>query len=65
MVEDTSEEVGRVSAAAVLQRAAREAREGRRLAEFGAHALATITYNAYGTPSLLYLFLAAEKETHT
>ncbi|KAM3955927.1 transcription factor CP2 like gemini isoform 2-T2 [Aphomia sociella] len=51
MVEDTShssqQQTDRVSAAAVLQFAAREAREGRRLAEFGAHAFASITYNAY------------------
>lgn len=51
MVEDTShgcqQNTDRVSAAAVLQFAAREAREGRRLAEFGAHAFASITYNAY------------------
>lgn len=39
---------GRVSAAAVLEVAAREAREGRRLTEFGAHAFAAITYNSYG-----------------
>lgn len=50
MVEDTTMSQGndRMSAAAVLQFAAREAREGRRLTEFGAHAFATITYNAYG-----------------
>ena len=48
MVEDTAQQSDRVSAAAVLQFAAREAREGRRFAEFGAHAFASITYNAYG-----------------
>ncbi|XP_013188279.1 transcription factor CP2 isoform X4 [Amyelois transitella] len=52
MVEDTSQHNGqndRVSAAAVLQFAAREAREGRRFAEFGAQAFASITYNAYAS----------------
>ncbi|XP_041988469.1 transcription factor CP2-like protein 1 isoform X2 [Aricia agestis] len=48
MVEDT-QQPDRVSAAAVLQFAAREASEGRRFAEFGAHAFASITYNAYAT----------------
>lgn len=48
MVEDTTPQQERVSAAAVLQFAAREAREGRRFTEFGAHAFASITYNAYG-----------------
>lgn len=47
MVEDTIQ-TGHVSAAAVLQFAAREAMEGRRLAEFGAHAFAGIAY-PYGT----------------
>lgn len=56
MVEDGGDTQEQMSAAAVLQFAAREAREGRRLAEFGAHAFATITYNAYGT--LLFLKLA-------
>ncbi|CAH2084259.1 unnamed protein product [Euphydryas editha] len=49
MVEDTNLQSDRVSAAAVLQFAAREAREGRRFAEFGAHAFASITYNAYAS----------------
>ncbi|CAH2056449.1 unnamed protein product, partial [Iphiclides podalirius] len=49
MVEDSTPQADRVSAAAVLQFAAREAREGRRLAEFGAHAFASITYNAYAS----------------
>lgn len=48
MVEDTAAATEIVSAAAVLQFAAREAREGRRLAEFGAHAFASVTYNNYG-----------------
>lgn len=52
-MEETSCE--RLSAAAVLQFAAREAREGRRLHEFGAQAFATITYNAYGIFLLLSL----------
>lgn len=51
MVEDTAA-VTAVSAAAVLQFAAREAREGRRLAEFGAHAFASVTYNTYGNLNL-------------
>ncbi|KAH9636928.1 hypothetical protein HF086_011764 [Spodoptera exigua] len=49
MVEDTTPQQERVSAAAVLQFAAREAREGRRFTEFGAHAFASITYNAYAS----------------
>ncbi|PZC84826.1 hypothetical protein B5X24_HaOG203816 [Helicoverpa armigera] len=51
MVEDTAQQQDRVSAAAVLQFAAREAREGRRFTEFGAHAFASITYNAYAALS--------------
>lgn len=49
MVEDTTPQQDQVSAAAVLQFAAREAREGRRFTEFNAHAFASITYNAYGS----------------
>ncbi|KPJ20725.1 hypothetical protein RR46_00169 [Papilio xuthus] len=50
MVEDSAaSQSDRVSAAAVLQFAAREAREGRRYSEFGAHAFASITYNAYAS----------------
>lgn len=53
MVEDTqNQQTDRVSAAAVLQFAAHEARQGRRFAEFGAHAFASITYNAYGIQNL-------------
>ncbi|XP_052742979.1 transcription factor CP2-like protein 1 isoform X2 [Bicyclus anynana] len=48
MVEDSIQS-GHVSAAAVLQFAAREAMEGRRLAEFGAHAFAGIAFNPYAT----------------
>ncbi|GBP44778.1 Alpha-globin transcription factor CP2 [Eumeta japonica] len=54
----------RLSAAAVLEFAAREAREGRRLTEFGAQAFASVTYNTYDfyhlmnfINSLLYIFL--------
>lgn len=47
MVEDNQAE--RVSAAAVLQFAAHEARQGRRFTEFGAHAYASIAYNVHGT----------------
>lgn len=61
MVEDTTHQSDRVSAAAVLQFAAREARQGRRFAEFGAHAFASITYNACGNlvlnMTLLYYYL--------
>lgn len=46
MVEDNQTE--RVSAAAVLQFAAHEARQGRRFTEFGAHAYASIAYNVHG-----------------
>lgn len=53
MVEDTQQS-DRVSAAALLQFAAREASEGRRFSEFGAHAFASITYNAYGNLLALY-----------
>ncbi|CAK1548990.1 unnamed protein product [Leptosia nina] len=50
MVENTqAQNTDRMSAAAVLQFAAREAREGRRFTEFGAHAFASITYNAYAS----------------
>ncbi|CAH2264212.1 jg22471 [Pararge aegeria aegeria] len=48
MVEDTLQS-GHLSAAAVLQFAAREAMEGRRLAEFGAHAFSGLAYNPYAT----------------
>lgn len=49
MVEDMGvTSCGRVSAAAVLEAAARESREGRRLAEFGAHAFAHVAYNYNG-----------------
>lgn len=49
MVEDMAITLtGRVSAAAVLEVAAREAREGRRLAEFGAQAFAHVSYNYNG-----------------
>ncbi|XP_061381426.1 transcription factor CP2 isoform X2 [Danaus plexippus] len=51
MVEDTLNS-DRMSAAAVLQFAAREAREGRRFAEFGAQAFASLTYNAYANLDL-------------
>ncbi|XP_062528802.1 transcription factor CP2-like protein 1 isoform X2 [Bombyx mori] len=52
MVEDTvSQHADRMSAAAVLQFAAREAREGRRLTEFGAHAFTNLNYNTYAALS--------------
>lgn len=62
VVEDTNQNADRMSAAAVLQFAAREAREGRRFAEFGAHAFASITYNAYGI-SFIIRALAIYKDS--
>lgn len=53
MVEDNQTE--RVSAAAVLQFAAHEARQGRRFTEFGAHAYASIAYNVHGTYINIFL----------
>lgn len=66
MVEDTSQPTSqeRVSAAAVLQFAAREAREGRRFAEFGAHAIASITYNAYGKLRYKELLVMLSMQLH-
>lgn len=47
------EHSGRLSAAALLEFTTKEAREGRRLAEFGAQAY---TYSAYGI-YVLFLFI--------
>ncbi|KAI5635100.1 CP2 transcription factor domain-containing protein [Phthorimaea operculella] len=48
MMVESGCEPDRMSAAAVLQFAAHEARQGRRCAEFGAHAYAALAFNVHG-----------------